>query len=234
MPPLPEWLNAELGTEPEISVPHLAVRLLAAWMLGSVVGWLYRRSGRGGSPEAAAFGTTLVLLSMLIALVTQVVGDHVARAFSLVGALSIVRFRTAVQDTRDTAFVIFSVIVGMAAGAGSLVAAGIGLVLVGMAVLVAARWPRSAPAVVALTPLYEHVTVRIGLGPFPEASLGQVLREYVEDYQLVETATSLKGAALDLTYRARLKKSRTPAELVMQLNQVERVQGVELRAASER
>src|SRR2546430_13730647 len=45
---------------------------------------------------------------------TQVIGDNVARAFSLVGALSIVRFRTVVRDTQDTAYVIFAVVVGMA------------------------------------------------------------------------------------------------------------------------
>ena len=59
-----------------------------------------------------------MLLSILIAMVTQVIGDNVARAFSLVGALSIVRFRTVVRDTVDTAFVIFAVAVGMAVGAG--------------------------------------------------------------------------------------------------------------------
>ncbi|MDZ4830382.1 MAG: hypothetical protein SGJ09_09330 [Phycisphaerae bacterium] len=47
---------------------------------------------------------------------TMVIGSSVARAFSLVGALSLVRFRTVVDDTRDTAFVIFALIVGMAAG----------------------------------------------------------------------------------------------------------------------
>ena len=60
---------------------------------------------------------TLVLLTILIAMVTQVIGDNVARAFSLVGALSIVRFRTVVRDTQDTAYVIFAVAVGMAVGA---------------------------------------------------------------------------------------------------------------------
>jgi uncharacterized membrane protein YhiD involved in acid resistance len=59
-----------------------------------------------------------VLLSVLLSLATLVIGDNVARAFSIVGALSIVRFRTVVRDTRDTAFVIAAVTVGMAAGAG--------------------------------------------------------------------------------------------------------------------
>ena len=69
--------------------------------------------------EAESFVVTLVLLTILIAMVTQVIGDNVARAFSLVGALSIVRFRTVVRDTQDTAYVIFAVAVGMAVGANN-------------------------------------------------------------------------------------------------------------------
>ena len=69
--------------------------------------------------EAESFTVTLVLLTILIAMVTQVIGDNVARAFSLVGALSIVRFRTVVRDTQDTAYVIFAVAVGMAVGSES-------------------------------------------------------------------------------------------------------------------
>ena len=71
-----------------------------------------------------------MLLSILIAMVTQVVGDNVARAFSLVGALSIVRFRTVVRDTQDTAYVIFAVAIGMAIGAHHfwVALAGVGVV----------------------------------------------------------------------------------------------------------
>ena len=68
-------------------------------------------------------------------MVTQVIGDNVARAFSLVGALSIVRFRTVVRDTQDTAYVIFAVVVGMAVGAKNPWVAFIGLGLVGAAAL---------------------------------------------------------------------------------------------------
>src|SRR6187549_974627 len=93
------------------------LRLLAALGLGSVVAWIHTRTSKGAE-MGASFPATLVLLAVLIAMVTQVIGDNVARAFSLVGALSIVRFRTVVRDTQDTAFVIFSVAVGMAVGAG--------------------------------------------------------------------------------------------------------------------
>ena len=56
------------------------------------------------------------MLTVILALITQVIGGSAARAFTLVGALAIVRFRTRVNDTRDTAYVILAVCVGMAIG----------------------------------------------------------------------------------------------------------------------
>ena len=94
----------------EIAGPaEVLLRLVLAALLGGVVALVYRRSR---FEPASSFTATLVLLSILIAMVTQVVGDNVARAFSLVGALSIVRFRTVVRDTQDTAYVIFAVAIG--------------------------------------------------------------------------------------------------------------------------
>src|SRR5690349_20504774 len=95
---------------------NVFLRILAAVLLGCAVAWIHSHTTPRGN-GSVAMQATLVLLAGLIAMVTQVIGDNVARAFSLVGALSIVRFRTVVRDTRDTAFVIFAVAVGMAVGA---------------------------------------------------------------------------------------------------------------------
>src|SRR5688500_19400999 len=116
------------------AVPPLVVvvRLLAALLLGGVDALVYRFT-RSKAEVAPSFTATLVLLSILIAMVTQVIGDNVARAFSLVGALSIVRFRTVVRDTQDTAYVIFSVAVGMATGADNVTVGLSGVVIVGAA-----------------------------------------------------------------------------------------------------
>src|SRR6478752_4495105 len=108
------------------------VRLVLALALGLAIAWVYKRA-RSADGEAESFGVTLVLLTILIAMVTQVIGDNVARAFSLVGALSIVRFRTVVRDTVDTAFVIFAVAVGMAVGAAHPWLAVAGIVVTGLA-----------------------------------------------------------------------------------------------------
>src|SRR5688572_5472631 len=120
LPPLPTGGSAVL------------IRLVLAMVAGGLVTLIYRFT-RAADETAPSFTVTLVLLAILIAMVTQVIGDNVARAFSLVGALSIVRFRTVVRDTQDTAFVIFAVVIGMAAGAGTYVVVAIGLIVGGSA-----------------------------------------------------------------------------------------------------
>src|SRR5438874_12354083 len=104
-------------------------------------------------------------------MVTQVIGNSVARAFSLVGALAMVRFRTVVNDTRDTAFVIFAVVVGMAVGAGDVVLTLAAIPAVAAAALILARIEHNR------TPDRPTATmkVRIGLGQDPAAALGPAL-----------------------------------------------------------
>lgn len=166
--------------------------------------------------------TTLVMLSVLIAMVTQVIGDNQARAFSLVGALAIIRFRTVVEDTRDTAFVIFAVVVGMAAGANYVTVALAGLVAGGLAAVVVR--PRFGAAAVDWL-----LIVRVGVGHDADAVLAAVLARHFEDVQLQATTTGRQGAALDVTYRARLRPAANPIAIVNELNRVEGVQSVELR-----
>ncbi len=119
---------------------ELTVRLVAALLMGLAVAVIYRLSHGRRKEDSRVLFATLVLLSLLIAMVALVIGNSVARAFSLVGALSIVRFRTVVDDTRDTAFVIFSVVVGMAAGAGLLFVPLLGMPLVALTAIALDRW----------------------------------------------------------------------------------------------
>src|ERR1051326_2837451 len=132
---MPTWLQQNLSDSGHVSPGELSWRIGTAFVFGCLVALIYRGTHRNG-PIAPTFPRTLVLLSILIAMVTSVIGDTVARAFSLVGALPIVRFRTVVRDTQDTAFVIFAVIVGMAVGSNHLWVAIIGIVVISIAIVV--------------------------------------------------------------------------------------------------
>jgi uncharacterized membrane protein YhiD involved in acid resistance len=223
-----EWLTNSISVSSSFSSEQLFVRLAVAALYGGIVALVYRASHGRTKDDVAILSTTLVLLSILIAMVSLVVGDSVARAFSLVGALSIVRFRTVVEDTRDTAFVIFAVIVGMSAGAGLLVVPLVGIPIVAASAILLGRLRRTPST--SPSSLVCSLTVRLGLGRDPEAALGGVLGRHLENYQLNSVETARQGAALDLLYAVRLRSPTLMATLVAELNQIEGVQSVDLHA----
>ena len=169
------------------------VRLVLALLLGLAIAWVYRRA-RPMNDEAESFGVTLVLLTILIAMVTQVIGDNVARAFSLVGALSIVRFRTVVRDTQDTAYVIFAVAIGMAMGANHPSVALCGLVVVGVTALLLRRRTATLPA-----PADERLPFHAARAPGDRTGRGRAARSDARSVRFrTTTRVGDDGAAGDV------------------------------------
>lgn len=220
---MPDWLTTSMGSGLGAEPWPLAWRIGIALVLGVAVAGLYRWARRG-EDVPPTFPTTLVLLAALIAMATQIIGDNIARAFSLVGALSVVRFRTVVKDTQDTAFVIFAVVVGMAAGANQLAVALVGLAIVGIASL--GLWPPGrgdASRGPGLT-----LSLRVGLADSIRAAAEVTLAASAGHYDLVSAGTAKQGSVLDLTYRVRLRPGCSLAGLVAELNGLEGVESVQL------
>jgi len=219
---MPEFLSPLLATDPA-DPADILVRLVVAVVLGCIVAWIHAVTA-GQDKTAPSFLVTLVLLSVLIAMVTQVIGNNVARAFGLVGALSIVRFRTVVRDTRDTAFVIFAVVVGMATGAANLWLAGLGVLVVGVASFLV-TWRVGITANDA--DLYT-LRIRMALGRDFEASLAPVLDPACLSRRMQAVATNRQGAALEYVVEARLRPGSSAEVLVKAVNLVEGIQDVRL------
>ena len=224
---MPDWLQETSAAGVDLSPGLTALRMLAAAVAGLVVAGICQAAHGHRKSDAPMLLTTLVLLTVLIAMVTLVIGNSVARAFGLVGALSIVRFRTVVDDTRDTAFVIFAVIVGMAIGAGAWMVPVIGIPVVGM---VAIGLDRFSGRTLSFSPTHQLV-IRLGLGRDPATSLGPTLDQHVPVRSLIGTATTRQGVAMELTYQVfigQFTAESTLPRLVAALNQVDGVQQVEL------
>ncbi len=220
---MPDWLTTSVGSSPGADPWPLAWRIGIALVLGAAVAGLYRFARRG-EDVPSTFPTTLVLLAVLIAMATQIIGDNIARAFSLVGALSVVRFRTVVKDTQDTAFVIFAVVVGMAAGANNLAVAFVGLAIVGIAAI--GLWPPGRGDLFPRPGL--TLSLRVGLADRIRAAAEKTLAASAGNYELVAAGTAKQGSVLDLTYRIRLRAGCSLASLVAELNGLEGVEGVQL------
>lgn len=228
---MPEWLKDSFQTDQMVSLDHLIGRSLISLALGLAVAVVYGLGRHSRWRENTTLPTTLVLLCVLISLVTLVIGNSVARAFGLVGALSIVRFRTVVEDTRDTAYVIFAVVVGMAVGAGYATLAVIGIPTVAMATLLMRNFggSRLLGGEGAEAGPRAVLTVRIGVGLDPEAVLAGHFAQYFERYRLASISTARQGTAFELTYFVRLKKEVTLIASATELNRTEGVMGVEFR-----
>ena len=219
------WLQGVVENGGDVPLTLLALRLVMAFIFGMIVAGIYRWTHRRDEFPAQSFMATLVLLTIVIAMSTQVIGNNVARAFSLVGALSIVRFRTVVQDTRDTAFVIFTVVVGMAIGAGHLSVAVVGSIVTCVAAFV--MQTRSSSR--GVSELSFILSVNLGLGLKPELLLPSVFENYLESYQLFGTSMAKQGNAMEYIYQIRLCRLELQSELVSNLSQLDGVVKVELR-----
>jgi hypothetical protein len=220
---MPEWMGHAFDDTVAVPWNALVIRLVAALMLGLIVVGIYKSTRRAGS-ATVTFPATLVLLSILIAMVTQVIGDNVARAFSLVGALSVVRFRTVVRDTKDTAFVIFAVVVGMAAGAGQTSVGIFGLLVVGFAAYLFRDRPQAVEKVLREMLL----TIKIVWSLELEAKILGVLEKYADEVEAVSAETIKQGTGMQLGYRIRLKATTTLTHVVAEVSRLEGIQSVEL------
>jgi hypothetical protein len=219
---VPDFLTKALAETQSVDPWQILIRLVASLVLGWAVAWVYSRTTRG-EESAASLPTTLVLLCVLIAMVTQVIGDNVARAFSLVGALSIVRFRTVVRDTRDTAFVIFAVVVGMATGSQHPWVALLGILVVGGASFLLA-WRDGKPAAPAQAGMI--LRLRAGLGTSLDALLHELLPGGT--FRLLSLGTAKQGTSLDAAYEIHLAEGQSPEELVKQLHRMDGIYDVRL------
>ena len=114
---LDQALSFRGGATP-LAVETVVLGLLAAFVLSQVVAWVYLWTRRGVS-HSTSFTQSIVILSVIVALVMLVIGSNLARAFGLFGALALIRFRTPVKDSRDTVFLFLSVAVGIATGTGT-------------------------------------------------------------------------------------------------------------------
>jgi hypothetical protein len=222
---MPAWMSESLSNDQNLPATVMAWRIGSALVLGAVVAGVYRWARRGHGAPQATFLTTLILLSVTIAMATQVIGDSVARAFSLVGALSVARFRTVVKDTQDTAFVILAVVVGMAAGANDLMVAAVGLAVVGVASPF--LWPpRREPAWGGVD---VDLKLRLASGQDVRAAVDEILAGVATRSTLLSVETARQGASIDLAYRVRLRPDCSPVQATADLSRTPGVEGVELR-----
>ena len=108
---------------------NVFLSLLLAFVLGQSLAWTYYFTHSGLS-YSRSFVQSLVLITVMVAMIMAVIGNNIITAFGLMGALAIIRFRNVVKDTRDIVFIFCTLVVGMAAGLADTAVAAAGLAFV--------------------------------------------------------------------------------------------------------
>ena len=124
-----------LETMTSVSILDLAIALVLAFGLGLFIFLVYKKTFNGVM-YSSSFGVTLIALTMITTVVILAVTSNVVLSLGMVGALSIVRFRTAIKEPLDIAFLFWSIGVGIVLAAGMIPLAVIGSVIIGVILLV--------------------------------------------------------------------------------------------------
>ncbi|MEG2090398.1 DUF4956 domain-containing protein [Niameybacter sp.] len=120
-----EYLSNVLEGGQVLSIEEVLGNILIATVIGLVI-YLSYWITHVGSVYSKKFNVSLVMLTLLTATVMIIIESNVALSLGMVGALSIVRYRTAIKDSRDTAYIFWAIIVGICCGTGGYIIAAIG------------------------------------------------------------------------------------------------------------
>ena len=197
-----------------VSILDMLLALLLAFAIGLFIFLIYKKTF-SGVMYSSSFGVTLLALTMITTVVILAVTSNVVLSLGMVGALSIVRFRTAIKEPLDIAFLFWSIAVGIVLAAGMLPLALIGSVMIGLILLFFVnRKTHSNPYIIVLQ--CEDHTSEIQAKGFLEAR---------RERCVVKSKTAQKGE-IELNLEIRLKEDNT--DFVNELSEIEGIRSAVL------
>ncbi|MBD3288491.1 DUF4956 domain-containing protein [candidate division KSB1 bacterium] len=218
----PSVFDTLFTNTPTFLMFDVVINMVVAFILGLFISILYRKTFQGFS-YSSSYVNTLVIITMVTAIVIMVIGNNLARAFGLVGAMSIIRFRTVLKDTRDIAFVFFALAVGMASGSGNHLIGIVGSVIIGIIILA----------------LYftNYGTIRnkefmLSFWMIPEddedPTYLEVFRKYLSNFNMLNVRSVRLGQFLEMSFSVVLKRNEQSRAFMRELSSLEGIERVSL------
>ena len=180
-----------------ISVLDMALALVLSFLLGVFIFLVYKKTFNGVM-YSASFGVTLIALTMITNLVILAVTSNVVLSLGMVGALSIVRFRTAIKEPLDIAFLFWSIAAGIVLAAGMIPLAVLGSVFIGVILMLFVNRKSHTNPYIAVVQCDNSDS---------EQRAAQLLRGNAE--RVVLKSKTVRCDGIELNYEVRLKKDDT-------------------------
>ncbi|MDF2615186.1 MAG: hypothetical protein K0S71_2972 [Clostridia bacterium] len=183
-----------------LTLVQMLTALGAALLLGLLISLVYLKTHREEG-YSASFTVTLIMLPAIIAVIIAIIGNNVASAFSLAGAFSLIRFRSAPGDPKDIAYVFFTLAIGLACGMGYITYAGIFAIIlcIVMIILNQTNFAKQKSNHMQL-----KITVPEDLN-FQEL-FDDILEEFTHSWNLKRIKTSDFGSVFEVIYNINMKQ----------------------------
>ena len=195
--------------------------LLLSFALSLTIAWVYVTTYRGLS-YVRSFATTLAIAGVVSALVMLAIGDDVARGLGLVGALTVIRFRTSLKDTRDLMFAFAALGIGVACGVLAFAVAILGTAVFCLGITYLSFSDFGSRQ------LYNAVLrVQVPNEPHEQNAFTQVLARYAPGFALINLR-DLGGGTQEHAYHVRLRDLRVKGTLLQSLATLPGVTGATL------
>ncbi len=193
-------LESLQNTTETFTVQDVLLTVVLSFVLASIIGYVYQITYRG-TAYSQSYVHTLVIMSMVVAVIMLIIGSNIARAFSLVGALSIIRFRNAMKETKDVGFIFFAMAVGMACGTRFYLVGILSTVVI--CVLI---WGMSYFDFFALDTREQLLKIRLPGDMRHETLFADLFEHHIRRYNLIAIETVQAGTLTELAYSVELKK----------------------------
>ncbi|RAP75767.1 DUF4956 domain-containing protein [Paenibacillus montanisoli] len=193
-------------TVTELTFTHAVLSFIVAILLGGLISLTYMKTQHSYS---TSFTLTMMVLPAIVTIIIMLIGSNIARAFSLAGAFSIIRFRSAPGDSKDISYVLFSMAAGLACGVGAYGYAVLFTVLLCglMLVLKKLKFGASKEAYKTL-----KVTIPESLGY--EEAFNEIFQKFNIEYELKKVRTTELGSLYEVIYSVKLGPHTNQKELL--------------------
>lgn len=207
--------------------PVVLFNLVFVFILVMVISWAYRKTHHGLS-YSQSFNFTLVVMGLLISVVMMVIGSNIAIAFGALGAFSLIRFRTAVKDIKDTSFVFFSVAIGMASGTGNYMLALIATIFIVVTIVILDMINFGS---------IKKFNYILSLSMDNESNQNGVIKEifkkYTKEDSLLNVSARNNGKSLDMTFHVYLEKDDVVGDFISSLEGAQGIDSVNIVATKD-
>ena len=194
----------------DITLSAAIITIFVAVAFGAIIGFTYYKTQEENYQRSMAI--TLLMLPVILSVIIVFIGSNIARAFSLAGTLSIIRFRSAPGDPKDIGFIFFDIAAGLACGVGLYGYGAIFVIILCVIIILAEKWEFFEKKDVQKT---LKITIPENLNY--QGAFDEILDKYTKKYKLTKIRTTDLGSLFELDYNVIMLSDINEQEFINEL-----------------